>query len=62
MRADVYIQSNEAQPSELVAVVDDLINQLSNEFGNLSSELIGKSTCLAFSSSGRGFMNSVEHG
>ncbi|KAK4553910.1 hypothetical protein LTR86_009085 [Recurvomyces mirabilis] len=29
--------------SELVAVVDDLLNQLSGKFSNLSSELIGKS-------------------
>ncbi|KAK3680223.1 hypothetical protein LTR78_000601 [Recurvomyces mirabilis] len=34
--------------SELVAVVDDLLNQLSGKFSNLSSELIGKSgtSCL----------------
>ncbi|KAF2486071.1 heat shock factor binding protein 1-domain-containing protein [Neohortaea acidophila] len=29
-------------PSELVAVVDDLLNQLSSKFSNMSSELIGK--------------------
>ncbi|KAK4963602.1 hypothetical protein LTR10_001231 [Elasticomyces elasticus] len=33
---------SETAPSELVAVVDDLLNQLSSKFGNLSSELIGK--------------------
>ncbi|KAK5736239.1 hypothetical protein LTR17_007579 [Elasticomyces elasticus] len=37
-------QASETAPSELVAEVDDLLNQLSSKFGNLSSELIGKSS------------------
>lgn len=38
-----FSQTSETQPSELVVVVDDLLNQLSSKFSNLSSELIGKS-------------------
>ncbi|KAK3069007.1 hypothetical protein LTR53_012982 [Teratosphaeriaceae sp. CCFEE 6253] len=34
--------SSETPPSELVAVVDDLLNQLNSKFSNLSGELIGK--------------------
>jgi hypothetical protein len=37
------LQSSDTEPSELVAVVDDLLNQLSSKFSNLSGELIGKS-------------------
>ncbi|KAK3648559.1 hypothetical protein LTR56_007385 [Elasticomyces elasticus] len=44
--------ASETAPSELVAVVDDLLNQLSSKFGNLSSELIGKSS-LEFRTIGR---------
>jgi hypothetical protein len=36
-------QSGETAPSELVATVDDLLNQLSSKFSNLSSEMIAKS-------------------
>ncbi|KAK3686660.1 hypothetical protein LTR37_019591 [Vermiconidia calcicola] len=32
----------ETAPSELVATVDDLLNQLSSKFSNMSSELISK--------------------
>ncbi|KAK4539177.1 hypothetical protein LTR36_001177 [Oleoguttula mirabilis] len=35
-------QASETAPSELVAVVDDLLNQLGSKFSNISSELIGK--------------------
>ncbi|KAK5137242.1 hypothetical protein LTR08_000212 [Meristemomyces frigidus] len=35
-------QASETAPSELVAVVDDLLNQLSTKFSNISGELIGK--------------------
>lgn len=37
-----FQQSPETAPSELVAVVDDLLNQLGSKFSNISSELIGK--------------------
>ncbi|KAK5117764.1 hypothetical protein LTR85_008739 [Meristemomyces frigidus] len=33
-------QLPETAPSELVAVVDDLLNQLGSKFSNISSELI----------------------
>ncbi|TKA36868.1 hypothetical protein B0A54_12710 [Friedmanniomyces endolithicus] len=33
---------SDTAPSDLVAVVDDLLNQLSSKFSNLSGELIGK--------------------
>lgn len=32
----------ESAPSELVAQVDDLLNQLSSKFSNLSGEILGK--------------------
>ncbi|KAK1070192.1 hypothetical protein LTR74_004344 [Friedmanniomyces endolithicus] len=34
--------ASDTAPSDLVAVVDDLLNQLSSKFSNLSGELIGK--------------------
>ena len=43
--------SSETAPSELVAVVDDLLNQLSTKFSNISGELIGKRTAHLISSS-----------
>lgn len=42
------LQSTETSPSELVAVVDDMLNQLSTKFGSISSELIAKSTFTYF--------------
>ena len=41
-----FQSQNDPESSELVAVVDDLLNQLSGKFSNLSSELIGKSGTL----------------
>lgn len=41
-----HFKSSDTAPAELVAVVDDLLNQLSSKFSNLSSELIGKSMAL----------------
>ncbi|KAK5119032.1 hypothetical protein LTR62_000243 [Meristemomyces frigidus] len=41
--SDDSSQSADGERSELVAVVDDLLTQLSSKFNNLSSELIGKS-------------------
>ncbi|KAK0292976.1 hypothetical protein LTR35_001007 [Friedmanniomyces endolithicus] len=35
--------ASDTAPSDLVALVDDLLNQLSSKFSNLSGELIGKS-------------------
>ncbi|KAK1057761.1 hypothetical protein LTR12_012864 [Friedmanniomyces endolithicus] len=35
--------NSDTAPSDLAAVVDDLLNQLSSKFSNLSGELIGKS-------------------
>lgn len=35
-------QPSETAPSELVSVVDDLLNQLQTKFVNVSAELVGK--------------------
>ncbi|KAF7194539.1 Heat shock factor-binding protein 1 [Pseudocercospora fuligena] len=32
----------ETEPSELIAVVDDLLNQLSAKFSNVSADMLGK--------------------
>ncbi|KAI5362143.1 Putative Heat shock factor binding 1 [Septoria linicola] len=34
--------TSETKPSELVAVVDDLLNSLSSKFNNVSTEMLGK--------------------
>ncbi|KAL1589968.1 hypothetical protein WHR41_01142 [Cladosporium halotolerans] len=34
--------SSETQPSDLVSVVDDLLNQLNSKFSTMSSDLIAK--------------------
>jgi heat shock factor-binding protein 1 len=34
--------SRGTEPSELVAVVDDLLNSLTSKFNNISSEMLGK--------------------
>ncbi|GIZ45167.1 hypothetical protein CKM354_000834800 [Cercospora kikuchii] len=34
--------TTETKPSELVAVVDDLLNQLTSKFNNVSTEMLGK--------------------
>lgn len=43
MEGLIRFQSSDTAPSELVAVVDDLLNQLSSKFSNLSGEMIAKS-------------------
>lgn len=50
--------SDDTAPSELVAVVDDLLNQLSSKFSTISSELIGKSEQTA---SGRLILVRTDH-
>ncbi|KAK0773812.1 hypothetical protein LTR02_005004 [Friedmanniomyces endolithicus] len=42
MSTRVRVMASDTAPSDLVAVVDDLLNQLSSKFSNLSGELIGK--------------------
>ncbi|KXL41839.1 hypothetical protein M433DRAFT_157194 [Acidomyces richmondensis BFW] len=36
------VDAADSAPSELVAQVDDLLNQLSSKFSNLSGEILGK--------------------
>lgn len=38
-----HLQTSETTPSDLAVVVDELLNQLSTKFSNISTELIGKS-------------------